>query len=582
MKGHAWARVVLPLCALCVQALVAQAPVPAQLPKPGQDTPPSSFRSRVTAVPIDVRVVDKDGKAVTDLRAEDFTLLEDGVPQAIAHFSSATLTPQKPQVGLKATPEAAPFTTTPQDYRAFLIVIGRRALGDAKLHPETLNALLDFVRNKLLPQDQVALLAGAHASDFTTDHEQVAAKIEAMGREDAPPPVFPRAAVPDSEAPVETELGFADYVRARSGEPLDELQSLFVGVSYLRYVEGEKHLIFLTERGPQPTWDEVKGLTTAANNARVALNTVQSDVRIGDAMTTHPMPLAINQSGASTDTNPLSYNHNPNAPVNQPPPKPEAYLTPGGTLPERAASPLAPGESAPKEGLPRAAAFGFGGIYDLRYVAAQTGGVSSMSTDAAPVLAQIDDGTRTHYLLAYYPSNDRWNGEFRAVSVTVNRPGVKVLFRHGYSALAEAEAFDRRRAVTEGRIGAAGSSTTDVRELDLKIAPAYTKKAQGAGGNVSVQFSVGAGRLAWVDEIGGSHTASIDVAVYCADGNQKLVGQKRLRLNLSLSDATFAQVSATGVSRSIKLEVTGTPRFVKVIVFDYAANRLGSTMVKLK
>ena len=36
-----------------------------------------------------------------------------------------------------------------------------------------------------------------------------------------------------------------------------------------------------------------------------------------------------------------------------------------------------------------AAAFGFGGLYDLRYVAAQTGGVSSMWTDAAPVLARI-------------------------------------------------------------------------------------------------------------------------------------------------------------------------------------------------
>jgi VWFA-related protein len=580
MKGHDWARCVVLLCAVCMQVLAAQVPVSPQSTKPGQGTPPTSFQSKVTAVPIEVRVLDKDGKAVTDLRAEDFTLLEDGVPQAIAHFSSTTLAPQKPRVGLKASPEAAPFATTTQDYRAFLIVLGRRALGDARRHPDTLNALLDFVRNKLLPQDQVALLAGARASDFTTDHEKVAAEIEAIGREDAPPPVFPRPTVSDSEPPIETELGFADYVRARSGEPLDELPSLFVGVSYLRYVEGEKHLIFLTERGPHPTWDEVKGLTTAANNARVALNTIQSDVRIGDAMTTHPMPLAINQSGASTDTNPLSYNYNPNAPVLQPEPKPR--LTPGGSLPERAGTPLAPGESAPIGGLPNAAAFGFGGLYDLRYVAAQTGGVSSMWTDAAPVLARIDDGTRAHYLLAYYPSNDRWNGEYRAVSVTVNRPGVKVLFRHGYSALAEAEAFDRRRAVTEGRIGAAGSSTTDVRELDLTIAPAFTKKPQGSGGEVSVQISIGAGRLAWVDEIDGSHTASLDVAVYCADGNQKLIGQKRLRLNLALSDPTFAQVSKSGVSRAIKVDVTGTPRFVKVIVFDYAANRLGSTMVKLK
>jgi hypothetical protein len=37
-----------------------------------------------------------------------------------------------------------------------------------------------------------------------------------------------------------------------------------------------------------------------------------------------------------------------------------------------------------------------------------------------------------------------------------------------------------------------------------------------------------------------------------------------------------------GIARTIRLAVTGTPRFVKTIVYDYGADRVGSVMVKLK
>src|SRR5829696_5886468 len=52
-----------------------------------------TFRSRVTVVPVDVRVIDRDGRPVTDLRREDFTLSEDGVAQQIVHFSFQQLAP---------------------------------------------------------------------------------------------------------------------------------------------------------------------------------------------------------------------------------------------------------------------------------------------------------------------------------------------------------------------------------------------------------------------------------------------------------------------------------------------------------
>ena len=607
------ARVVM-RCTALVAALVAHAlsaPTASsqQSPRPDPQSP-SLFRSGVTAVPIDVRVLDKDGQPITGLRREDFTIIEDGVPQTIAHFSAETLAPQTPlaartpAAGLRARPDTLAFDPTPQNYRVFLIVLGARGLGDVTRHPETLNALTDFVRHRLLPQDQVALFANNRAVDFTADHEKVARLLESFSASDAiragaalprPPvdasgdagsTVASPAALGDAPA-IATELGFEDYVKSRAGEPLDELESLFFGIKYLRFMEGEKHLLFVTERGPDPTPEEATSLATAARDARVALDTIQSEVRIGDTMATiPPLPQPYKggpelSGGNPQSSNPQSYGYDAAGAELKPPAKTKPIEQRLGT-PEPNGSPLAPGESAPLTGLPAAASFGFGGIYDLRHIAAQTGGLSSMWTDAAPALARIDVATRTHYLLVYYPSNADWNGRFRSVTVRVNRPDARVVSRTGYSARREVETFDRRRVVSDSRIEAAGSQVIDIRDIDIKLTPSFAKNASGSGGEVTATISIDPSRLAWGQSEDGRHTARLDVGVYCADWNQTSVGETRRTLNLALTDETYARKMRERIARTIRLAVSGAPRFVKVIVYDYDADRVGSAMVKIK
>src|SRR5436853_3448758 len=53
-------------------------------------------------VSLDVIVKDKKGKAITDLKPEDFTVFENGVPQKIQFFDST----------LSSGPEAQPTTAT--------------------------------------------------------------------------------------------------------------------------------------------------------------------------------------------------------------------------------------------------------------------------------------------------------------------------------------------------------------------------------------------------------------------------------------------------------------------------------------
>ena len=56
-----------------------------------QEQPPKTFRSSVDLVPVDVNVVDRTGRPVPDLTAEDFALTVDGKPRRIASAQFITV-----------------------------------------------------------------------------------------------------------------------------------------------------------------------------------------------------------------------------------------------------------------------------------------------------------------------------------------------------------------------------------------------------------------------------------------------------------------------------------------------------------
>jgi VWFA-related protein len=553
--------------------------------------PPPQFRSGVTAVPLNVRVLDKEGRPITDLKKSDFTIVEDGVPQSVALFSAHLLAPTAPTPDLRASATVEPFDRSPQNHRVFLIVLGVRALGDPDRNSATVDALVEFVRRRLLPQDQVALLSYNRGVDFTTDHEKVAREIEAFKGPEAraraaedrrlradgtAPPLF----AADEPDPRESDvgLGFEAYVRARLGQPLGEVDSLLYGIRYLQHLPGEKHLIFLTERGPDRSdiWSltgSLRQVAKAASNARVALDTIQLGQPILDTMPKGMPPPAVaprlERRFGGTDGNapPVALL---TAPVVSPM---DGFSTDDSR--ERAA--FATGLAGSLAGLVA--------VYDLKFTAAQTGGLSANWTDAAPALARIDTASRAYYLLAYYPTNADWNGRYRAVKVTVNRPGATVLFRHGYFASRTIEVFDRRRVVSDTRIEAAAWRLEDLRELDVRVRTSFVKAASGRGGELVVELSLDTSRLAWSVGEGGLHAASLEVAMYASDiggDNLKVLGEARRMLNVKLTDETYQQLSRDRFTRVLKLPVTGRPRFAKVIVYDYEADRVGSVMTPVK
>ncbi|HEY0875797.1 MAG TPA: VWA domain-containing protein [Vicinamibacterales bacterium] len=129
-----------------------------------QQQPQPTFKSTVQVVEVDVRVFDKDGRFVRDLKAEDFELIEDDAPQKIeavflvepAATSDApsTVSSREP---VAAASDPAPAPVAPQTW-IFFFDLAHLTPGGG--FDRARKAVEDFVRDRFKQGDIAGILAG--------------------------------------------------------------------------------------------------------------------------------------------------------------------------------------------------------------------------------------------------------------------------------------------------------------------------------------------------------------------------------------------------------------------------------------
>jgi VWFA-related protein len=551
-----------------------------------------AFRSSVILVPLDVRVVDKTGKPVTDLKQEDFTVQEDGVRQQIGHFEKREMTPEAPQADAKwATTRSAAFSMTTQNDRIFLILLGRGKLQEPS---KALDALLNFVRVRLMPQDRVALFTYDRATPFTTDHETIAKIIERfkklhpdidmevnlqlnglaqvygskvvpktvqskinmlfeglmattdLGRANGKTAAMeadarrqtdalinktiedtskvlddPTLGLPgmsrwtshdEIETQAFTDLPLDEFID-RNGQSLQDLGNLYAAIEYMRHFEGEKHILYLTEKGLNlPRWEDDQRLWKAANDARVVI---------------------------------------------------DAFQTGGIYIGQQGGQPV----SAWSETFAN---------QTTRSIAEQTGGIAGIMESGQWMMDRVDQATRVGYLLGYYPTNASWDGSYRKITVKVNRPDVQVLSRSGYYGRREVGAFDRRTFITTDRIMGALNYASGGRQInDLKLKLKASKTTSGGMAEITVDVTIDATRVS-MTTVNGVHIGSLDIAVFAGDLNGNVVGNSLQKAELKLAEEQFQAIKKNGIPYQLRLRVPAGVRRIKVVVYDYVADLVGT------
>jgi len=535
-----------------------------------------TYRVRVRLIPVDVIVTDAQGRPVGGLRREDFQIFENGRRQEIRQFIVQQRTAMAPAPAPRPAPArvAAP-ELTPQPGRIFLIMMGR---GRFQTPFRSVDALIRFVRNDLLPQDRVAVFAYNRASDFTTDHELAARILERYrsnherieswmqmrfsglaaiyGSKEMPKsfqpeidrifadpaglasrevgqglmkeagrmtkdalPVVDQALIPADnpsrnqftqlESDAITDLPFSEFTASFASTHQD-VQNIFSCITYLRWMEGEKHLLFFTPSGlflPRLEYDN--SIAAAANDARVVIDTFQT----------------------------------------------------GGLKFERSWSDIF-------------------AISSLRNISQLTGGQASIYRDIGKSLAGMDQMTRVEYLLGYYPADDSFDGKYRRINVRVSRPGLRVSFRHGYYARETAEPYNREEFLAYSRISAAAGYGRDLSDVGFKVDLSPGPDPLGPP-KILAEFQLDAGKLG-MTMVDGERVGKVYAAVFAADSKGKVLSDVWGTFVFQLTEARYREVLTSGLRFSVLVDRKAPSLLIKVVLYDTIGDRAGSRLLKWK
>ncbi len=209
-----------------------------------------------------------------------------------------------------------------------------------------------------------------------------------------------------------------------------------------------------------------------------------------------------------------------------------------------------------------------------------TGGRTAIQEDIGKALTRINEITRVAYLLGYYPRDDRWDGEYRSISVKVNRPGLKVSFRQGYYARDTLQPFDREEFLAYSRISAAASHERDLGDIPFQIS---TEKVVDAGGQplIWVNLRIDPARIEF-KQVNGRHTGRLRVVLFYADGKGNFLGEDWKNVDFRLLEDTYRSYMALAVPFSLSIPLLDPKQIVKVIVFDMQGSRVGSRLVRMR
>ena len=484
-------------------ASAQQAQAPGKLP---------TFTSNSNLVIVDVSAKDKSGKPLTDLRAEDFTVLEDGKPQKISVFEYQRITsePSPPeevrlddQFQLPEAPKTTITSASPGkiQYHDKRLMVFFFDFSSMQI-PDQLRAqdgALEYLKRQITKDDVVAILFYAGTiqvlSDFTGDREMLTRAIKTL---------------PIGEA---SELAALADTGDDNGE---DTQAAFVAdETEFNIFSTDKKLAAIEQAAKMLAgFPERKALVYFSGGvSRSGLdNEAQLEASINAAAKANLAIYAIDTRGLTADP---------------------------------------PGGGASKAGSRGSGIFngavynsqrqGFLASQDTLYtLAAETGGKSFFdSNDIALGIAKTQQAMSSYYLLGYYSTNNAKDGKFRKISVKLagSKLAAKLEHREGYYAdkvWGKLNAQDKEQQLKEAL--SAGDPATD---LPLALQIDYFRVSPTAY-YVPVSIKIPGSVIALAAK-GGAGTTQFDFAGQIQDERRAVVGNVRDNIPIKLDQGTAAR-----------------------------------------
>ena len=382
-------------------------------------------------VNLDVMVKDKKGKYITDLKAEDFTIFENGVPQRLEFFDPPlALGNEISRPGVadekRATPGARPMNI-------ISLVLDGQTTELANLK-EVREGTLKYIRERIADTDTVAIFAVTNGlkllQPFTQDKAKLLLAVERAYSISTSSKNLEQSSIKEEIARQREELktleGATDpaslqraalatraleqFLKLRSQLSLQQARPILAALAAIceaqRVISGKKTVVLFSQgfiTSSTLDW-QAQSTIDIANRANVSIYIIDSS----------GLTAAAPQSGSPILSSPLD------------------------------------GVAATTQAESRIRAVGGENIFDhvrheglnrdqdiLYRISEDSGGRFIKGTnDIGKGLERIDQEIRSRYTLAYYSAGQNFDGSFRKLKVEVRRNDAQVISRAGYYAIA--------------------------------------------------------------------------------------------------------------------------------------------------
>jgi VWFA-related protein len=534
-------------------------PQPRQQPeKPDED---DVVRITTNLVQVDAVVTDKNGKIVTDLKADEVQISEDGRQQKITNFSYVTTAtteaatpPPRPSAADKNAPPVPSARLKPEDIRRTIAVV----VDDLGLSFESTyyvrRALKKFVDEQMQPGDLVAIIrtsGGMGAlQQFTSDKRQLYAAIERVkwfssGRG----AIAAFAALDDSQA---TSIGDDMDEKANPSEDLNQFREevFSVGtlgaISYvvrgLRELPGRKSVLLVSDgikifNSSDPGRSDrvlqaMRRLTDQANRASVVIYTM--DAR---GLPTLGLTAADNT---------------------------------GSMRPEQVEQQLSN----------RRADF-FDSQAGLSYLAQETGGIAIRNNnDLSAGIKKVLEDQKGYYLIGYRPEESTFDvrtgrRKFHRLSLKVTRPGkFNVRMRNGFFGVTDEESRPPQ-TLTQKMIGAL-VSPFGASGVHLQLTSLFTNDPK-AGSLMRSLLHIEARDLTFTDEPDGWHKSLFDILAVTFGDNGVPIDQVSRSHTVRARGETYKKLMRDGFVYMVAVPVKKPGAYqLRVALRDTDSERIGS------
>jgi hypothetical protein len=231
---------------------------------------------------------------------------------------------------------------------------------------------------------------------------------------------------------------------------------------------------------------------------------------------------------------------------------------------------------------------------DLDTMAEQTGGKAYYNTNGfKQVIGSIVSNGSNYYGLAYATTNQTWEGQFRHIKVSVDRPGLQVQYRHGYYAVDRARQEQRLlAAMARRKASAAGNPFGEERPPDAEaLPPASAPNATATPNDTGALIKHPKGGFEATMQLGAipptevifTASLAVDDKVEKLDKNAPLPADNYLEANFkgkpfrTYTVKIHADARAFRMNREADGKRHGTVEFV-TLVFDQFGNRVNSML----